>query len=232
MRIHYVSNNIRTPPQPNGPAMMRQSLPIALIIMLTGCVPDLHVREINVEADQSPIEYIAYRWMPSLLQEATTGERNDEQYSDVIRAAMDRVLSHHGYQLVEDDPAAMIVDFQLTVRESVGAYESAAVTDPGDETLRYGLRWWLPAGEKPLRFERMTPEEEARYLEEGTLHIAVFAPDQTPLWHATGHKVLNHSHTRDEHQEVLEKSVSQILARFPSRTTPPPSPAPTDSGGV
>ena len=213
--------------------MILRGLCVGMLVVLSGCVPGLHVKEIDVEARESPLEYTTYRWVPTLLHEATAEERPDEQYSDVIRTAMDRVLAHHGYQQSEDDASAMIVDFQLTVKESVQTYESVAITDPLDETLRYGLRWRLPAGDKPLRIERMTPEEEIRYLEEGTLHIAVFAPDQTPLWHATGHKILNRSHTQAEHHAVLEKSVAQMLARFPARNRAPlPPPTRADFSAV
>ena len=204
-------------------ALVRRAWIVA-VLTLSACVPGLHVKEINVATDQSPTAYNTYRWQPTLLQEATVEERPDEQYSEVIVAAIDRVLAHHGYERADNDATAMIVDFQLTVKESVETYESVAITDPLDETLRYGLRWRLPDGDKPLRLERMAPDEEIRYLDEGTLHIAVFAPDKAPLWHATGHKVLNRSHTQPEHHAVLEKSVAQMLARFPARTRPPMAP--------
>lgn len=196
--------------------MIPRDLAVALLILVSGCSPGIHVRQVDVNARQSPLDYATYRWVPTLLQEGAAEEIPDVQYSRAIRAEIDRALAHSGYLKVDDDESAMIVDFQLTVKKSE-AYESLANKDQLDETLRYGLRWRLPTGDKPLRIERMTPEEEILYLEEGTLHIAVFSPDRMPLWHSMGHKLLDPSHTLEEHQVVLEESVAKMLARFPSR---------------
>lgn len=188
---------------------------VGALISLSACVAGLHVKEVEIANAASPATFTTYRWALSLMREATVEEHTETRYSEMIQSAMDRVLRHHGYRRADDDAEAMIVAFQITVKDSVETHESMTVTDPLDETLNYGLRWRLSAGDKPLRLERMSPAEEIRYLEEGTLHIGAFAPDQSPLWHAMGHKIVNRSHMEDEHRAVLEKSVARILARFP-----------------
>ncbi len=190
---------------------------LAALSLLTACTSRLHVSEVSIP-DAVPLsQFSTYRWQPELLQMAAPEERIDSGFNTLIRQEMDKAMESLGYTRADDDASAIILAFQLTISEAQATFiERPKYDDTQYEELSYGLRWRFADGEVPVQLERFTPAEEVMYFSEGTLHIGAFTPAHDPLWHAMGHKILNRAHTTKEHRKSLQRTVEQIMQRFPA----------------
>ncbi len=191
-----------------------------LVAVLAACVPDLHIREERFEGLDTPSQYATYRWDETMLYEKKSEESVDTSFNALIRQSVDSALESRGYTRSNGDNAAMILSIQLTVNEKVEAFPAFNTTDPEDETISYGLLWRLPAGRSAKNLEHLSPTAEITFLTEGVLHIGAFSPRKEPIWHAMGHKVLEHSHSPEMHGAALQQAVKELMGRFPKSAVP------------
>lgn len=186
------------------------------MLFLFACAPALHVNEIPIAASVEPSRYASYHWDGVILNEDRIDESVDVSFDELIQQTVDVALQAKGYARSEADRDSMIIAIQLTVKDTSEAFQPTTTTDPQDESQSYGLRWRFPVGESPVDLQRMTPVSEISYFSEGILHIGAFTPGKELIWHAMGHKILVKSHSPEEHEATLRRTVAEIMRRFPN----------------
>jgi len=203
----------------------QMSCVVGVVVLLAGCASNLHIRQVTITDAADVRSFSTYRWQYGLLEEATSEERVDIQYTTVIQQTMDHSMQSLGYTRADDDESALILAFQLTIDDVVEGHRGIQASRPIDDKVEYGLQWRLPKGASPVKLGFLSSPDEVIYFSEGTLHVGAFAPDKSPLWHVMGHEIFDSSHPLQEHQVVLQKTVREIMQKFPSRQTIPSVPA-------
>ena len=196
-------------------------LVIAATCVLIACTSIISIDEETIESPGDLTGSTTFRWDDTALSLMARSEKQTSEYTSTIRDEINRSLASYGFIQVDDEDADMTIGFKVTLLD----FETERLVDgivPYEEYEnegQYGVRWRFGNRQRPASLERTTAEVEIGLYEQGTLHIGAFDRDKRFAWHVSAHKIINERHSRDEHQEVLRKTVRALMARFPINNT-------------
>ena len=170
----------------------------ALFIFLCSCSSVTVSHDYDVTANFS--QYKTFDWVPG--EQPKTGDiRVDNPFLDNrIRAAVVRIMVEKGYRKATTDKPDLLVAYNLTIRSKI---ESDTVST----SVGYGgYPYWGGVGF----------ETRIREYDEGMLVIDLGdASENKLIWRGTGTRRITNQASPEKTTEIVNKTVTEILAHFP-----------------
>lgn len=187
-------------------------------LFLSSCASYIHTETRPIDAPGDISEGIYYQWTDSALSLMAPTEQVSSSFSDAIRAEVNQSLNDRGYQEATETEPDFYIDAVLTLsREEAQRVEANALSDQ-EEFLQYGLKWKLSPNQRILKPAPNYPTQELTYYQNGTLHIGAFDSAGLIAWHGEAHKIIEMTHTPNEHRAVLREAARRLMLKFPKAT--------------
>ncbi len=190
-----------------------------ILLSLVACSSTIQVVSESIDQPGDISMASTYRWDDSSLSGIAPGEAISSDFSNAIRDEIEKVMATLGYKMVADDSAEMTLSFRVTIKEGVNTSLTEIPFYEENYTSPYGIKWRFGGEEKPVVTESAAPPVELSYYKEGTLHIAAFDSDKHMSWHTSAQKVIDDTHSPNEHEQVLRRTVQVMMQKFPASAT-------------
>jgi hypothetical protein len=187
------------------------------MLFLSSCASYIHTEKRPIEMPGDISTGLSYQWSNFDLSLMAPKEKISTTFSEEIKREISSSLTALGYKEVQNEPDFYIDAVLTLAREESQRIETNAFYDQEDY-LKYGLRWRLAPDKSIVKPDRASPNIEIAYYQKGTLHIGAFEPSGAIAWHGEAHKIIETSHSPDEHRAVLSEAARQLMLKFPPAT--------------